>query len=569
MQIVGVDFGTSNVRIATWDTDAPDHLPEPRAIGPVDTFAMPAVIAFLRRQDGTIETVVGEEADSLQDSSDIVVARNIKRWALAGDPFVQWHLESANTQWPEWWNRQTRCIRLWGDELPVKKAIGRILAESFRRAGLRGEFEWRAGCPVHAGLEYRSELAEVLSEFGSNNDVTSVIEEPILFLALAHRRETLPTGSYLVYDLGGGSFDCSLAEVEENGEMTVYASHGHPLLGGVRLDELLTAQVGYKGPPHLLRIAKEQLTRSDPNVAVDAHTRLSWNDLEDVVDEDKFLDETVKAMREAYISAKVIWKREEGASPVLNIPSLRWEDVPDAFQNNLDAILLTGGPTKSPLFREKLADCFGDQKVKSAAELLPAEISDPELTALSMGACYAATGAYNPLCISRLPARITLRETGTHNQVEYKPYEHFVSNFNPARPFVSKALRPERGVDAKYELTISDPDGSRLLRKTVDVNLRKVGKPTERFRQSPLPGERMPANTEMYPRLLIDKLGRIWIYNNGRFWAEVETAPWQTPRQRAALNSILQKQREYEEEKRGQVHALITQNPFGWQSGHA
>ena len=52
---------------------------------------------------------------------------------------------------------------------------------------LLGLFEWRAGCPVHAGLDYRSELAEVLSGFGGSNMVGSIIEEPVLFLELALR----------------------------------------------------------------------------------------------------------------------------------------------------------------------------------------------------------------------------------------------------------------------------------------------------------------------------------------------------------------------------------------------
>ena len=128
-----------------------------------------------------------------------------------------------------------------------REAIRLILdapsGQAFRRANVTGEFEWRTGCPVHANLEYRSELAGVLAEFGGINNVTSVIEEPVLFLALAQRRGALEPGSYLVYDLGGASpptsFDCALAEVEENGQVTVYAAHGHPLLGGVRIDELL------------------------------------------------------------------------------------------------------------------------------------------------------------------------------------------------------------------------------------------------------------------------------------------------------------------------------------------
>ena len=567
MQIVGVDFGTTNVRIATWDTEEPDRLPEPQAIGPVDSFAMPSVIAFQRQQDGTITTVVGQDADVLQDSRDVVVVRNIKRWALSSDPFVSWHLESAHTQFPEWWNSGKRCIEVWGEEFPVREAIRLILDEAFRRANVTGEFEWRTGCPVHAGLEYRAELAGVLAEFGGGNNVASVIEEPVLLLALSQRRGALEPGSYLVYDLGGGSFDCALAEVEEKGQVTVYAAHGHPLLGGVRIDELLRERLGYEGPSYLLRSAKERLNRSGPDEPVDTSTNLSWGDLVGVVNS-RFLDGTVAAMREAYITAKVIWQREEGASPIGEVPSLRWGDVPHALSNNLDGILLTGGPTRSPLIQEWLADRFGDQRVKPAAELLPVEIPDRELTGLSMGACYAAAGEYNPLYISRLPARITLSETRTRKQVEYEPYQHFVPNFNPARPFVSKPLMSGRNADASYELAIFDPNGKRVARQAVDVGRMNRGRSVGGFPQLPQGWGASGDDTEVAYRLCIDNLGRVLILANGRFWVEMENPPWQTRRQRAIIGSILDKQRQYEADLRERVHHLITHNPFGWQSGH-
>ena len=567
MQIVGVDFGTTNVRIATWDTEEPDRLPEPQAIGPVDSFAMPSVIAFQRQRDGTITTVVGQDADEMQDGRDVVVVRNIKRWALSSDPFVSWHLESAHTPRPEWWNSQTRCIEVWGQEFPVREAIRLILDEAFRRANVTGEFEWRAGCPVHASLEYRSELAGVLSEFGGVNSVTSVIEEPVLFLALAHRRGALGPGSYLVHDLGGGSFDCALAEVEEDGQVTVYAAHGHPLLGGVRIDELLRERLGYEGPSYLLRSAKERLNSSGPAEPVDTRTNLSWGDLKGVVDS-RFLDGTVVAMREAYITAKVIWQREEGAAPIGEIPSLRWKDVPQALSNDLDGILLTGGPTRSPLIQEWLAGRFGGQKVKPAVELLPVEIPDRELTGLSMGACYAAAGEYTPLYISRLPARIILRETRSRNEVEYEPYRHFVSNFNPARPFISKPLVSERNADAKYELNILDPNGKRLSRQNIDINRLNVGRNAGGLPRLLPTREASGNDAEVSYQLCIDNLGRILILTNGRFSVAMVNPPWQTRRQRAIIGSILDRQRQYEAEQRERVHHLITHNPFGWQSGH-
>ena len=251
------------------------------------------------------------------------MVRNIKRWALSSDPYVKWHLEARQVTWPTWWNPTERCVDVWGKKYPVQEIIREILAKAFRMASLTGKFEWRAGCPVHASLDYRSELAQVLSGFGGTNNVTSVIEEPVLFLELALKLNALRLGSYLVYDVGGGSFDCALAEVESDGRMVVYASHGNPLLGGVTIDERLTKELSYSGPPALLRIAKELVTLSNPTQAVDENTSIAYGDIEGALKSEMFVEWTVAAMREAYITAKVIWKRPEGDSPIGNVPPVR------------------------------------------------------------------------------------------------------------------------------------------------------------------------------------------------------------------------------------------------------
>ena len=452
MAVVGVDFGTTNVRIAVRDSGDPDLTPRPLAIGQGEgddrSFTMPAVIAFLQ-QPGHVTTVVGEDADGLDDGPDTVVVRNIKRWALSIDPFIKWHLDVAQTECPNWWNEETRCVKAFGEEFPVWDVIRQILGEAFRRArqdGLPDEFEWRAGCPVQADWEYRSELAKALSEFGGENKVTSVIEEPVLFLMLAYNLDTLRPGSYLVYDLGGGSFDCALVEVVAGQQMTVYASHGHPLLGGDRIDEMLARSLDAPVPRNQLRVAKESLSPDSPQWPLPGDISISWGGLISLLERDMFIEKTRAVMREAYISAKVIWKYDEDA-PTLGgsaIPSCRMGRMASAFAMDLDAIILTGGPTKSPYFGERLTEIFGADRVKDAEDLIDPSVldpnMDPKLTGVSLGACYVAAENPSPLYVRRLPVRITLRDTATGASVEYQPYQHFVSNFSPASPFNSSEL---------------------------------------------------------------------------------------------------------------------------------
>jgi hypothetical protein len=333
--------------------------------------------------------------------------------------------------------------------------------------------------------------------------------------------------------------------------MTVYSSQGHPLLGGVNIDKLLEEKLGYEGSASLLRIAKEQLAPHSTDQDLPGGKVLRWSHLEEVLHRARFIGWTQTAMREAYISAKVVWKRQEGASPIGHIPSLRLGDMPRAFREDLDAVILFGGPTKSPFFRQRLAGLFGADKVIASEDLVPEEIPDPELTSLSIGACYFSTEDYAPLYVNRLPVRVTLRNTKTGAQVEYEPYQHFVPNFNPAKPFISERLPGWMGASSEYELTIADADGEELESKFVGSG--RAG------------GSRAAVQS---PQLLIDTFGRIGIDSNGSRWVEVESPPWQTERQREVLQSIMDRQRQFEQSEQQRIHRLLTENPFGWQSGH-
>jgi hypothetical protein len=101
--------------------------------------------------------------------------------------------------------------------------------------------------------------------------------------------------------------------------------------------------------------------------------------------------------------------------------------------------------------------------------------------------------------------------------------------------------------DSEYELIVADADGEELERKLVGSGR---------------------AGVTRSPQLVIDTFGRIGIDSNGSRWVEVESPPWQTERQREVLQSIMDRQRQFEQSEQQRIHRLLTENPFGWQSGH-
>ena len=357
MEVVGIDFGTTNVRISTWHTDSPG-LPQSCLIGrnSENLEMMPAVVALQRQPGGSVSVAVGEEAVNLEGDDNAVVIHHIKRWALSSDSYMQWQMEVKGTTWPTWWNPETRCVEVWGEEFPVKELISEILKEAITRAELSAlpdgdGFEWRAGCPVHAGLEYRLMLNEILTEFSGKGSLNWVIDEPVLFLTLVRRMGILDAGSYLVYDLGGGSFDCALVDVLGDGGMIVYGADGHPLLGGADISQDLTA-----------RQTSGEPARHNPD-----------HEYAVVIKEGKYIERSMMSLRDAYTAAKVVWGRgpddfpfgetvfqDDDTGETRFIWQLGYADMAE----DLDAIILFGGPTRNPVFAENLSRWFGEDKVK-------------------------------------------------------------------------------------------------------------------------------------------------------------------------------------------------------------
>ena len=85
MEIVGIDFGTTNIRISVWDRAIRVQVClNPESSGGLDSHIC-LCRALQRQLDGSISLIVGEAADELDDDSNTVVIRDIKRWAQVSD----------------------------------------------------------------------------------------------------------------------------------------------------------------------------------------------------------------------------------------------------------------------------------------------------------------------------------------------------------------------------------------------------------------------------------------------------------------------------------------------------
>lgn len=541
MLIVGVDFGTTNVRVATWDSDAPNTVPVSRNVASGDSKIMSSVIAFRRDSVSDVTVVVGEEADNIENSSDVLVIPNIKRWAMSSDSYMRWHMDARSEEWPTWWDPFNRSVNIWGQEFPVRNLIRDILAKAFQEAGIEGTFEWRAGCPVHSGLDYRYDLTHALSELAGQGNINWVVEEPLLLLALGHRGLSNPEGSYLIYDLGGGSFDSTMAVVHKGGEMVIYGADGHPRIGGSDIDGLLEEKLkaqGYNGSQTSIRVAKEALNPQNSDQSLLGGFTLSWVDLEAALSERGFLQKTSMSTRDAYVSAKWMWNRQ-GIDELLHQDTdtgevrFVWQLTYQEMAEEIDNIVLYGGAIRagSGYFIDKLKKVFGGNAKTASEWLADLDIPDAELLGISLGACYFADKSHFvdkgfSSFVNRLPVRITLQNLHTGESVRYEPFDNLTQPNKPFSEFITGALQQGRDYPQEYELIATTPDGLVLERIPVDGYLE--------------PGTRHPATAL---RLFVNRFGQVGVEKRsegvGLTWTKmsllVDTPPWQTELQRGAM----------------------------------
>jgi molecular chaperone DnaK len=326
--IVGIDLGTTNSEIAAFTGG------QVRVLGPGDTRMLPSCVGF----SSAGELLVGEAARNQQALYPERTVRSIKRKMGSEEK-----------------------VRLGNkDFLPqeISALILRELAEWGRRA--LGERPERAVITVPA--YFSDAQRNVTREAGTlaGLEVVRILNEPTA-ASLAYGYGEGSRHTVLVYDLGGGTFDVSVVTVE--GDITeVLASHGNNQLGGDDFDDLLAE-----------RLAAEFEKQHGVNVRQGnpaAKARLWWA-AEEAKKKLSF-EPYVKIREEALVTRlfrplhlELEISRDEYEAMIRPLVESTLDSVSKALQDSgkrpgdMDAILLVGGSTRTPLVTNLLIEKTG------------------------------------------------------------------------------------------------------------------------------------------------------------------------------------------------------------------
>lgn len=319
--IIGIDLGTTNSLVAAWDGEHARIFPN--ALGNLLT---PSVVGL----DDHGQLIVGDIARERLHTHPHLTASLFKRY-----------MGSA---------RET----LLGTRAYRAEELGGMLLRS-----LKADAERALGEPVHEAVisvpayfsDAQRKATRIAGELAGLK-IEKLINEPTA-AALAYGLQQRNEATFLVFDLGGGTFDVSILELYE-GVMEVRASAGDNFLGGEDFDDLLVehfiAKIGAAELPDSTHPAMAQRLRREAQrvrhalgqaqaarFSLREQTRewsleLTQGELADIVRPllDRLRAPIERAMRDARIKVA-----------------------------DLNEILLVGGTTRMPLVRKLVASLFG------------------------------------------------------------------------------------------------------------------------------------------------------------------------------------------------------------------
>lgn len=292
-----------------------------------------------------------------------------------------------------------------------------------------------------------------------------LVQEPVA-AALAAMADAKRSGKFLIYDLGGGTFDVALVESQQ-GEVKILAQAGVNMLGGRDFDRLIVSEIirpwllaNFDLPENFLRDRQYfRLARVAQLAAERAKIDLSTLEEASVFASDDEVRLTDDSETEIFLDAPVTRSqleeliRESIQHTIDLIRTLLEEN--EVSPAEIDRIVFVGGPSRIPLVRRMVTEALG----------IVADLKVDPMTAVAEGAAY--------YCENRMWAEKTPEE---------KPQE---SEAKPTNGHAEMLEEPDLSFD--YEARTADDKVTITVRVAKESAGRRIRLMTEGWDSDMLP----------------------------------------------------------------------------------
>jgi molecular chaperone DnaK len=215
-----------------------------------------------------------------------------------------------------------------------------------------------------------------------------LLQEPIA-AALAAMEGAKRSGRFLVYDLGGGTFDVALAQAI-NGEVTIVAHQGINMLGGRDFDRMIVNEIvrpwlattfdlpeNFQRDPtyrRLIRIAQLAAEKAKIDLSSKEDVAIFASDEElrmaDQNDLEMYLDVPFSRTQFEKLIRSPVMQTIDLIRGMLSENNTSHEEI--------DRIVFIGGPSRIPLIRQMVSNELG----------IAADVKTDPMTAVAVGAAY-------------------------------------------------------------------------------------------------------------------------------------------------------------------------------------
>lgn len=198
-------------------------------------------------------------------------------------------------------------------------------------------------------------------------DVIRVINEPTA-AALAYGLDKKAVGNIAVYDLGGGTFDITILEVDD-GVFHVKSTNGDTFLGGEDFDAefmkfLINLHEQNEGQKlDRKRISREKLRVAAEKAKIELSTKPATRVIVDNITDGQDLDLEIKREQLESIARRVAQRTVEPCEKAVKDANISKKDIKH--------VILVGGMTRMPMIRRLVKDIFG---IEPLADVDPDEV---------------------------------------------------------------------------------------------------------------------------------------------------------------------------------------------------
>ena len=350
-KIIGIDLGTTNSCVAVMEGGKPVVIANPEGFR-----TTPSIVAFGKNGERLVGHVAKRQAITNPENTIYSIKRFMGRHAgecSDAEKHMPYKLIGSG-------NDLVR-VKI-GDKEFAPPEISAMVLQSMKKTAedYLGQPVTQAVITVPAYFSDSQRQATKDAGKIAGLDVLRIVNEPTA-AALAYGLDSKKSEKVAVYDLGGGTFDISILEIDD-GMFSVKATNGDTMLGGDNFDEVIidwindefkkeNPSIDLKSDKMALQRLKDAAEKAKIDLSATTSTNINLPFITADATGPKHLDLTLSRAKFDQLTAELVERTIEPCKKCLADSGLSLSDI--------DEVLLVGGSTRIPAVQAKVKEFFG------------------------------------------------------------------------------------------------------------------------------------------------------------------------------------------------------------------